>query len=79
MNVCADFPPDYLDGEGVIKCKVLPPREMYHPVLTSKSNSKPMFPLCSACAYTMNQDDCTHSDEERCIVGTWVVDEAARL
>jgi hypothetical protein len=23
----------------------------------------------------MNQDDCSHSDEERCIVGTWVVDE----
>jgi hypothetical protein len=23
----------------------------------------------------MNQDRCTHSDEERCIVGTWIVDE----
>jgi hypothetical protein len=23
----------------------------------------------------MNQDDYTHSDEERCIVGTWIVDE----
>jgi len=23
----------------------------------------------------MNQAKCTHSDEERCIVGTWVVDE----
>jgi hypothetical protein len=23
----------------------------------------------------MNQSDCTHSDEERCIVGTWVTDE----
>ena len=34
-----------------------------------------MSPLCSACADTMNQDRCTHSDEERCIAGTWVVDD----
>jgi hypothetical protein len=23
----------------------------------------------------MNQGDCKHTDEERCIAGTWVVDE----
>jgi hypothetical protein len=23
----------------------------------------------------MNQADCTHSDDERCIVGTWVLDD----
>jgi len=23
----------------------------------------------------MNQGSCTHSNEERCIVGTWIVDE----
>jgi len=34
-----------------------------------------MFPLCSACADNMYQDDCTHSDEERCRVGTRVVYE----
>ena len=37
-----------------------------------------MFPLCSACADTMNQGKCTHSEEERCIVGTWVVDEVRK-
>ena len=37
-----------------------------------------MFPLCSACADTMNQDDCTHSDEELCINGTWIVDEVRK-
>jgi hypothetical protein len=26
----------------------------------------------------MNQDSCTHSDEERCIFGTWVVDEVRK-
>jgi hypothetical protein len=50
----------------------------YHPVLPYKTNSKLMFHLCSACADTMNQDDCTHSDKERCIVGTWVVDEVRK-
>jgi len=37
-----------------------------------------MFPLCSACADTMNQGNCTHSDEERCIVGTWAVYEVRK-
>jgi len=78
VYVGADYPPVCLDGEGVIKCKVLPPRGMYHPVLPYKSNSKLMFPLCSACADTMNQDDCTHSDEECCIVGTLLVDEVRK-
>jgi len=26
----------------------------------------------------MNQDRCTHTDEERCIEGTWVVDEVCK-
>jgi hypothetical protein len=37
-----------------------------------------MFTLCSACADTINQGNCTHTDEERCIVGTWVVDEVRK-
>jgi hypothetical protein len=37
-----------------------------------------LFPLCFASADTTNQGDCTHSDEERCIVGTWVVDEVSK-
>ena len=37
-----------------------------------------MFTLCSACAGTMNQGKCTHTDEESCIVGTWVVDEVRK-
>jgi hypothetical protein len=72
-----DCPPDCVDREG-IKCNVLPPRNVYHPVLPYKSKSKLIFPLCSTCADTMNQDDCTHSDEERCIVRTWVVDEVRK-
>jgi len=51
---------------------------MYHPVLPFESNSKLLFPLCSACADTKNQADCTHSDEERCRFGTWIVDEVRK-
>jgi len=78
VYVGADFPPDCLNRKGVIKSKVLPPRGLYHSVFPYKSNSKLIFLLCTACVDTMNQDDCTHSDEERCIVGTWVVDEVRK-
>jgi len=75
VYVGVDCPPDCLDRESIIKCKVLPPRKLYHPVLPYKSNSKLMITLCSPCADTMNQGNCTHSDEERCIVGRWVVEK----
>jgi len=78
VYVGADCPPDCLDREGKIKCKVLPPRKLYHPVLPYKSKTKLMFLLCSPRAETMNQGKCTHCDEERCIVGTWVVDEVCK-
>ena len=72
MYVGARCPPD---REGIMKCKVLPPRKLYHPVLPCKSNSKLMFPVCSTCSNTMNQGRCAHSDDERCIIGSWLTDE----
>ena len=30
-----------------------------------------MFPLCKTCSDTLNQNPCTHTDEERAILGTW--------
>jgi len=78
VYVGADCPPDCLDRKGLMKCKVVPPRKLYHPVFPYNSNSKLMLPLCSACADTMNQGNCTHTEEERCIVGTWVVDEVRK-
>ena len=62
--------PDYLEREGIMKYRVLPTRKEYHPVLPYKSNSKLMFPLCSACADKINQSNHTDSDEERCIFVT---------
>ena len=58
--------------EGFIKCKVLPPKDLLHPVLPYRSNKKLMFPLCATCADTRQTTTCTHTDEERAIVGSWV-------
>ena len=56
---------------GLIKCTVLPPNGLFHPVLPYRTENKLMFPLCKTCADTLNQNPCTHSDEERAILGTW--------
>ena len=34
-----------------------------------------MFLLYSVCTSTINEGKCTHSDEERSILGKWIVDE----
>ena len=56
---------------GLIKCKILPPRNLYFPVLPSRINGKLVFTLCKLCAQN-KQKDCTHTDQERAIEGTWV-------
>jgi hypothetical protein len=61
--------------EGLIKCKVLPPREIDIPVLPSRINGKLLFPLCRTCAETKQQDRCDHNSNDRALTGTWVTDE----
>jgi len=56
---------------GLIFCKVLPPSNLYIPVLTYKTNNKLMFPLRRKCCEE-NSNSCSHNDEERSIEGTWV-------
>ena len=66
---------------GLIFCKILPPKDLYIPVLPYKTNNKLMFPLCSTCCVE-NMLKCDHSDELRCLEGTWVtleVIEALKL
>ncbi|KAJ8911928.1 hypothetical protein NQ315_016269 [Exocentrus adspersus] len=55
--------------EGVIKCKILPPENLYHPMLPMKANGKLMFVLCRTCGETMNLEECNHSREERALLG----------
>ncbi|XP_018576210.1 uncharacterized protein LOC108914802 [Anoplophora glabripennis] len=63
--------------DGIIKCKILPPQELYHPVLPLKSNNKLMFPLCRTCCQHMS-DECEHTEDERALTGTWVIDEVLK-
>ena len=35
------------------------------------TQDKLMFPLCKTCADTLNKTPCTHSEQERSILGTW--------
>ena len=60
--------------EGIIKCKVLPPADLFYPILPVHCNSKMMFPLCMKCAEDSSVK-CSHSKEERSLVGTWVTFE----
>ena len=55
---------------GVIKCAVLPLRELFHPVLPSKINDKLMFVLYRTCAEMGDQSGtCSHTDDERALTG----------
>ena len=57
---------------GLVKCSVLPPRSLYHPVLPYRTQGKLMFPLCRTCADTLQQEPCCHNDSERALHETWV-------
>lgn len=59
--------------EGLIKCKVLPPASLYHPVLPYRTRGKLTFPLCRTCVESGARVACIHTDpEDRAITGTWV-------
>ena len=64
---------------GLVKCKILPPYELYHPVLPYRYESKLLFPLCRTCVQQQikhqpankRSEKCPHSPEERSLTGTW--------
>ena len=64
--------------EGLIKCKVLPPKALFHPVLPCKVNGKLLFHLRKTCAETQQQTPCRHDNAERSFIGTWVTDEVKK-
>ena len=63
--------------EGLLKCRILPPRNLYIPVLPYRSPSgKLTFPLCRACVEDRAAGTCEHADErDRALLGTWTTDE----
>jgi hypothetical protein len=66
-----------LKMEGLIKCKVVPPNDRYHPVLPFRFNKKLYFCLCRSCVQEQNRNvECYHfTDGERALEGTWAIDE----
>jgi hypothetical protein len=66
-----------LKKEGLIKCCVMPPKKLFHPVLPYRFNQKLLFCLCHTCAEEFNMaTGCTHTEvRERALTGTWVMDE----
>ena len=56
---------------GMIKCEIVPPSYLFHPVLPYRAQGKLMFLPCRTCAENLQQARCEHSDEERMLSGTW--------
>ncbi|XP_018370538.1 PREDICTED: uncharacterized protein LOC108766020 [Trachymyrmex cornetzi] len=70
IGVFPDF--NFNSLEGLIRCKVLPPRDLFHPVLPYRVRGKLLFALCRSCCKMFSQAECTHSLAERKFEGTWV-------
>jgi hypothetical protein len=72
------------DWYCLIKCAILPPKGLYHPVLpvrnkTKSGDEKLTFPLCQLCAKLNNQKDkCSHTESQRIIRGTWCTNEVKK-
>ena len=69
---------DINDYFGLIRCAVVPPKRLYHPVLPARCHDKLMFPLCGECVSEKRRDYCPHSDQLRIIRGTWVTLEVQK-
>jgi hypothetical protein len=66
---------DLKDYFGLVQCRVIPPKNLYLPILPSRINDKLVFCLCYTCACQKQSSKCTHGDALRAIEGTWVSEE----
>jgi len=75
-DTCADIEA-CLKMEGLMKCKIVPPPNLYHTILPYRYERKLLFCLCRTCVQEHNAtSECQyHSDAERCLEGTWVIVE----
>ncbi|XP_048584824.1 uncharacterized protein LOC116607312 [Nematostella vectensis] len=66
------FEEDLTVYRGLLKLKILPPRDLYFPVLPVHLRHKLVFPLCAACAKAVVQGACPHTEkEELALMETW--------
>jgi len=67
---------DCLRKEGLIKCTIVPPDKLYHPVLPFRAYQKLMLCQCRACVLTSNTEQCCHKTHtERALTVTWFIEE----
>ena len=76
---------DLSDYYGIAKVDIVPPEELFNPVLPYRSGGKLTFPLCRTCVEQQQvkpmldrQWTCTHTDQERLIRGTWCTPEISK-
>ncbi|XP_055352376.1 uncharacterized protein LOC129598480 [Paramacrobiotus metropolitanus] len=50
---------------GLVHCTVLPPADLWLPILPYRCNGKLTFPLCATCVKEQNSKKCDHTDSER--------------
>lgn len=61
---------------GLVRCHILPPRDLRIGVLPYRAKERLMFPLCASCADGLQQGpNCGHTEHERMLAGTWVSEE----
>ena len=75
IRITKNFKTNISDYEGFIFCKVLPPNDLYFPILPVRIKNKLIFPLCYECAVIMNTRNCDHNIDQRSIVGTFTTIE----
>ena len=56
---------------GLVYCVVLPPQNLFLPILPTRINGKLYFPLCYNCALD-HCYHCNHTEEDRALIGCWV-------
>jgi hypothetical protein len=66
-----------LNMEVLMKCSIVPPKNLGHPVLSFRCKKNLLFCLSRTCVLEQNtNDECQHyTDAERALTGTWVIDE----
>ena len=73
---------DFEQYFGLAKVDILPPPDLFHPVLPFRCGGKLTFPLCGQCVREQQQVPmlersrfCRHSPEQRLLRGTWCTPE----
>jgi hypothetical protein len=60
---------------GLMKLTILPPTDLFIPVLGMHMNGKFTFGLCNACMLSKQTHKCKHSIKQRALLGVWVSEE----